>query len=55
MLIAGQLYKWGLDEILHRCIFDHERQWVMAEAHAGVLGGHYVGKATVRNILQAGL
>ena len=54
-LITGQLYKLGPDEILHRCIFDHERQWVMAEAHAGVSGGNYVGKATVHSILQAGL
>ena len=27
----------------------------MAEVHVGVLGGHYVGKATVRNILEDGL
>ena len=51
-LIVGQLYKLGSDEILRRCIFDHERQWVMAEAHASVLGGHYVGKEIVHKILQ---
>ena len=54
-LIAGQLYKLGPYEIMHRCIFDHERQWVMAKVHAGVSGGHYVRKEMVRNILQAGL
>ena len=27
----------------------------MSEAHAGVTGGHYTGKATVRKILQAEL
>ena len=35
-LIAGQLYKLGLDEILRRCVFEHERQWVMAKKHVGV-------------------
>ena len=35
-LIVGQLYKLGPDQILCRYIFDHERQWVIAEAHAGV-------------------
>ena len=50
-----QLYKLGPDEILCRCVFDHERQCVMVEAHAGVSGGHYVGKETVHKILQAGL
>ena len=54
-LIMGQLYKLGLDEILRRCIFDHERKWVMAKVHAGVSGGHYMEKATVHNILQARL
>ena len=54
-LIAGKLYKLGPDEILRRCVFEHERQWVMAEAHAGVSGGHYARKETVCNILQAGL
>ena len=45
----------GPDEILRRCIFNHERQWVMAESHAAVSGGNYAGKATVHKILQAGL
>ena len=27
----------------------------MSEAHAGVAGGHYAGKVTVRKILQVGL
>ena len=54
-LIMRQLYKLGPDEILRRCIFDHERKWVMAKVHASVLGGHYVGKEKVRKILQARL
>ena len=51
MLITGQLYKLGPDEILCRCIINHEIQWVVAEVHGGFLRGHYVGKATVRKIL----
>ena len=54
-LIMRQLYKLGPDEIIRRCVFYHERQWVMAEAHVGVSGGHYIKKEMVRNILQAGL
>ena len=54
MLIVGELYKLGPYEILRKCIFDHERQWVMAEAHMGVSGGHYTRKEMVRNILQYG-
>ena len=55
MLIVGQLYKLGPDEILRRCAFEHERQWVMAKAYAGILGGHYIGKETFYTILQDGL
>ena len=51
----GQLYKLGPDEILRRCVFDHEIQWVMAESHASVSGGHYVRKEMMCKILQAGL
>ena len=54
-LIAGHLYKLGPDEILRRCVFDHERKWVMVEAHAGVSGRHYVGKEMMCKILQDGI
>ena len=43
-LIAGQLYKMGLDEILRWCVFEHKRHWIRSEAHVGVIGGHYIGK-----------
>ena len=54
-LIAGQLYKMGLDEILCRCVLEHEKPLILAEAHAGVEGGHYVGKSIAQKILTAGL
>ena len=54
-LIAGQLYKMGPNEILRRCVLEHERPLILAEAHSGAAGGHYAGKAIAQNILTAGL
>jgi hypothetical protein len=45
-LIAGHLYKMGADSILRRYVLDHERPRILAEAHEGIVGGNYVGKAT---------
>jgi hypothetical protein len=52
-LIAGQLYKLGLDNILRRCVLNHERQDILWECHNGVVGGHVGGKATAQKVLQA--
>jgi hypothetical protein len=54
-LIDGQLYKMGPDEILKRCVIDTEWPLILAEAHAGITGGHYAGKETMQKVLQAGL
>jgi hypothetical protein len=54
-LIAGQLYKMGPDEILRRCVTETERPLILTEAHEGIVGGHYAGKATVQKVLRAGL
>ena len=54
-LIAGQLYKMGLDEILCRCVLRHEKTLILAEAHSRAAGGHYVGKAMAQKILIARL
>jgi hypothetical protein len=45
-LIAGHLYKMGADSILRRCVLEHERPRILAEAHEGIAGGHYAGKYT---------
>ena len=45
-LIAEQLYKMGPDEILRRCVLEHEKPLILAEEHSGAAGGHYAGKAT---------
>ena len=45
----------GPNEILRLCVLEHERLMILKESHAGGVGGHYTGKATVHNILQVGL
>jgi hypothetical protein len=54
-LIAGQLYKLGLDNILKRYVLNHERQDILWECHSGVAGGHVGGKATAHKVLKAGI
>ena len=39
-LINGFLYKMGLDDLLRRCVLEHERDNIMYEAHYGPTGGH---------------
>ena len=36
-LIVGQLQKMGPDEILCRCVLEHERPMILNEAHDGVI------------------
>jgi hypothetical protein len=43
-LIVGHLYKMGADNILRRCVLEHERPRILAEAHEGIDGGNYAGK-----------
>jgi hypothetical protein len=45
-LIMGKLYKLGLDNILRRCVLDHERHDILWECCNGVVGGHVGGNAT---------
>jgi len=45
----------GLDQILRRCVLQHERKDVLWECHARVVRGHVGGKATAIKILHAGL
>eukprot|EP00253_Pinus_taeda_P028372 PITA_28372 len=54
-IITEHLYKMGNDEILQRHVPEFERGQILAEAHGGPAGGHYVGHATTQNILRAGL
>ena len=45
----------GLEEIVCLCVLKHTRPVILNEAHVSVAGVHYVEKAIVKNILQAGL
>jgi hypothetical protein len=36
-LIAGHLYKLGVNGILHRCMLEHECDMVLYEAHEGIV------------------
>jgi hypothetical protein len=54
-LITCHLYKLGADNILIRCVMEHERPVILIEAHEGIVVGHYAGKATVQKVLHARL
>jgi hypothetical protein len=53
--IVGHLYNMGADNILRRCVLEHEIPRILAEAHEGIVGGHYEGKSTAHKVLCAGL
>jgi hypothetical protein len=54
-LIVVHLYKMGLDNILGRCVLEHERPRILAEAYEGITRGHYAGKDIVQKGLHVGL
>lgn len=54
-LLVGCLYKLGVDSILRRCVLEHEIPTILAKELEGLVGGHYVGKETIQNILFVGL
>ena len=54
-IIAGQLYKKGIDQICRRCVPKHEKIGILKEAHQGITKGHQAAEITKRKILQAGL
>jgi hypothetical protein len=43
------------DRILRRYVLEHERPRILAEAHEGIEGGHYAGKANTQKVLRVGL
>ena len=54
-MIAGLLYKLGLDKVLQRYVLDHERSMILVEAHTGIIGRLYSGNPTTQKVLIAGL
>ena len=55
ILIAVQLYKLGVDDILKRYVLEHERQDILVESLGGVARGHYAGKSIAQKVLHARL
>ena len=47
-LINGFLYKMGLDEVLHQCTLEHERENIMHEANYGPAGRHFYSDTTAK-------
>jgi hypothetical protein len=54
-LIAGNLYNMGADNILRRCVLEHERTRILVEDHEGIAGGHYARTDIAHKVLRAGL
>ena len=54
-LINGFLYKMGLDDILKRCILEHEIDNIVYEAYYGPVRAHFQADTTIKKIQQPGL
>jgi hypothetical protein len=54
-LIAGHLYKIGVDNIFRICVMEHERPIIFSEAHEGITRGNYVENDIAQKVLHVGL
>lgn len=54
-LIEGQLYKIGVDGILHRRVLEYDQHDILYEEHERIVGVDYAGNATVYKLLCMGL
>jgi hypothetical protein len=54
-MIAGHLYKLGVDGIMRICVMEHERSIVLAESHEGIVGGNYARNPTTQKVFHVGL
>jgi hypothetical protein len=54
-LMNGYLYKLGTDDILRICALEHEREYIIKEAHVGPTRCHYQASMIAQNILQEDL
>ena len=54
-IINGFLYKMGFDNILRRCVLEHELNNIMHEAHYGPTRGQFQEDTTANKIQQSGL
>lgn len=44
-----------MDDVLHQCALEHEREYIIQEAHLGAARGHFLVESTIKKILQADL
>ena len=51
LVIAGGLYRKGVDQIIRRVVPDFEQRAVLQEAHVGLSGGHFSGEITSKKNL----
>ena len=49
-LINGFLYKMGLDEVLRRCVQEHEKENIMHHVHYGPARGNFQSNMTAKKI-----
>jgi len=50
-LITRQLYIWGKDDVIRRCVLLHEVGDLLIQAHDGITGGHFASEMTTRKVL----
>jgi hypothetical protein len=43
----------GADNILRRCVLEHERPKSLVESHEAIVGGHYAEKDTMHKVFHA--
>jgi hypothetical protein len=53
-MITRHLYKLGADNILRRCVMEHEHPVILTKDHEGIARGSYVGKDTAKKVLHTG-
>ncbi|XP_020970070.1 uncharacterized protein LOC110268332 [Arachis ipaensis] len=53
-VIQGQLYKWGLNQPLLKCLHPDQTDYVLSEVHERCCGYHIGGKTLVRKLVRAG-
>jgi hypothetical protein len=55
IIINMHLYTMGTDDILGRCVSEHEREYIINEAHSRLVGGHFQANTIARKTLQANM
>jgi hypothetical protein len=53
-IVAGQLYRKGVDGILRRCVDYAEVPSILEACHDSACGGHFSGRLTAQKILRTG-